>query len=342
VTMSYGHVEKLAAIAAPIEPELYGRDDVRRILAERDVTALYLALKDAGLTQRTIAELTGQSQSEVSEILGGRKVLSYDLLVRICEGLRIPRELMGLSYGAYAGDVTVAEPPRGVSAGMLRRHLIALGAIAAVGGPTVGELLAKLPDPSPAPLPSALSHVHVEKVRDLTRQLNEAARSAGADPEMSTAAAAWADRLLDVSGPEPVKRALMTAVGELHVRAGWSGFTASLYDRAMVHYARVAELGIEAGDTYLEALALTYAGLATEEHGQPNDGLKMLQLAGLKARGIPADEPRAVVVGECGRAAVLAVAGGTMAVTTSVSARKTQRDGSQSVGQDDAGRLVLA
>jgi len=75
----------------------------------------------------------------------------------------------------------------------------------------------------------------------------------------------------------------------------------------MVHYARAAELGTEAGDTYLEALALTYAGLATEEHGQPNDGLKMLQLAGLKARSIPADEPRAVVVGECGRAAVQAV-----------------------------------
>ena len=101
ITVSYGHADKLAAIAAAgapagstkpaplIDPALYRRDDVRPIVAERDIAALYLILKDEGVTQRQIAELTGQSQSEVSEILDGRKVLSYDLLVRIAEGLRI-------------------------------------------------------------------------------------------------------------------------------------------------------------------------------------------------------------------------------------------------------------
>jgi len=69
---------------------LYWRDDVRPVLAERDIAALYLILKDEGVTQRQIAELTGQAQSEVSEILGGRTVLSYDLLVRIAEGLAVP------------------------------------------------------------------------------------------------------------------------------------------------------------------------------------------------------------------------------------------------------------
>ena len=61
---------------------------MRPVLAERDIAALYLILKDEGVTQRQIAALTGQSQSEVSEILGGRKVLSYDLLVRIRAGPR--------------------------------------------------------------------------------------------------------------------------------------------------------------------------------------------------------------------------------------------------------------
>jgi hypothetical protein len=32
-----------------------------------------------------------------------------------------------------------------------------------------------------------------------------------------------------------VNRALMVAVAELHVEAGWSGFDAGLYDRAMHH-----------------------------------------------------------------------------------------------------------
>jgi len=99
--MSYGHAEKIAAIVAgmaagsekptpPIDPALYHRDDMRPVLAVHDIAGLYQLLKAAGLTQRDIARLTGQSQSEVSEILTGRQVLSYDLLVRIAEGLAIP------------------------------------------------------------------------------------------------------------------------------------------------------------------------------------------------------------------------------------------------------------
>jgi len=314
--MSYGHADRIAAILAgipavgsekpipPIDPALYDRPEVRPILAQHDIAGLYRALNDAGVPQRRIAELTGQSQSEVSEILKGRRVLSYDLLVRITEGLGIPRERMGLSYGesdAYGGDVTATNPPEGVSAEVLRRHLIALGAIAAVGAPTAGELLTELGNPSPVPLPSRLGAVHVAQVHDLTQRLAEAGMTFGADPEVSSAAAAWATRLLDVSGPEPVKRALKVAVSELHIHAGRSAFDAGLYDRTMHHCARALELATEAGDAYCQVLALNWAGLATVEHGQPNDGLKMLQLGGFKAWKIPPDEQRVVVVGERSR-----------------------------------------
>ena len=79
--MSYGHADKIAAIVAgstpagsekptpPIDPTLYHRDDMRAVLAAHDIASLYQLLKYAGLTQRDIARLTGQSQSEVSEIL---------------------------------------------------------------------------------------------------------------------------------------------------------------------------------------------------------------------------------------------------------------------------------
>ncbi len=309
----YGHADKIAAIAAgasaaggekptpPIDPRLYDRPEVRPILAERNIAGLYRALNDAGVPQRRIAELTGQSQSEVSEILKGRRVLSYDVLVRIADRLGIPRVRMGLSYGgsgAYGGDVTATNPPEGVSAEVLRRHLIALGAIAAVGAPTAGELLTELGNPSPVPLPARISGVHVAQVRDLTRRLAEAGMTFGGDPEVSSAAAAWATRLLDVSGPEPVKRALKVAVSELHIHAGRSAFDAGLYDRTMHHCARGLELGTEAGDAYCQVLALNWAGLATVEHGQPNDGLKMLQWGGVKAWKIPPDEQRVVMVGE--------------------------------------------
>ena len=315
MTMGYGHPDKIARITADapaaglaIDPALYRQDDVRRVLAEHDIAALYLTLKDAGLTQRQIAELTGQSQSEVSEILDGRKVASYDLLVRIAKGLSIPRELMGLSFGAYSGDVTVANPPEGVSVEVLRRRLIELGgglavaASAAKLAPLLDRL--ELPDPSPVPLPSRLSGLHVEKVRDLTR------RAYGSDPEVSSAAAAWASRLLDVSGRDAVRKALMVAVAELHIEAGWGAFDAGLYDRAMHHYGHALKLGTEAGDTYCQALALNFAGLATVEHGQPNNGLKLLQVGTVTALGIPdGEEQRLVKVGGNGRSAVQACAG---------------------------------
>jgi transcriptional regulator with XRE-family HTH domain len=191
--VSYGHADKLAAITTgtpavgsekprpPIDPPLYRRDDVRRILGERDIGALYRVLRDdAGLTQRTIAELTGMAQSEVCEIIKGRQVMAYDVLVRIAEGLGIPRELMGLSWwGAdgtcaiqddtYAGEVTVAETPEGVSAEMLRRHLLALGATAAFGAPIkgLGQIL-DLPIPAPLSLPSRVFAVHVGRPGKLT------------------------------------------------------------------------------------------------------------------------------------------------------------------------------
>jgi transcriptional regulator with XRE-family HTH domain len=58
---------------------------MRSALAVRDVAAVFRLLQKHGVSQRQIAALTGQSQSEISEILGGRRVVSYDLLVRIAE-----------------------------------------------------------------------------------------------------------------------------------------------------------------------------------------------------------------------------------------------------------------
>jgi Helix-turn-helix domain len=90
-----------------IDPGVWEQPDMRRVLAAHDISAVYRALRDLGISQRQIAALTGQSQSEVSEILQGRQVRAYDVLVRIAEGLGIPRELMGLSWWAADGTGTV-------------------------------------------------------------------------------------------------------------------------------------------------------------------------------------------------------------------------------------------
>ncbi|MCA1676923.1 MAG: helix-turn-helix transcriptional regulator, partial [Actinobacteria bacterium] len=231
----------------PIDPALYRRDGMRKALARWDITALYRALtEDAGLSQRQIADRTGQRQSEVAEILSGRRgpVESHRVLRRIARGLGVAPEVMGLSWwgpdgtdhrpdGDYPEGSTVADTPKGVSPEMLRRYVLALGGVALAGRPVerLGELL-ELPGAAPGsvPLPSRITQVHVAKVRDLTLRLRDLSRAHGSDPEVSGAAVVWARKLLGVPGTEPVTRELQVAVAELQVQAGWAGFDAGLYE----------------------------------------------------------------------------------------------------------------
>lgn len=290
------------------DPAMFEGAEMRAALAARDVTLVYRLLSQRGVTQREIARRTGQSQSEVSNILRGRQVRDVTVLERIADGLGIPRARMRLAGvaaredGSYGGEVTVADLPEEVIAEMLRRHLLALGAITTAGAAVVGELV-ELPGPAPVALPSRLSHVHVGQVRDLTRRLGEAGNTGGAGPAVLSAAAVEAERLLGVSGDELVRRALMVAVAELHIEAGWAGFDTGRYHRAVHHFTAALELATEARDAYLQSIALQYAGAATVEHGHPDDGLKMIQFSLVKAWDIPRDEQRAVVVGQSGRAA---------------------------------------
>ncbi|MGH3755668.1 MAG: hypothetical protein ACRDRP_23845, partial [Pseudonocardiaceae bacterium] len=250
----------------------------------------------------------GQSQSEVSDIMRGRTVRDVTVLERIADGLGIPRAWMRLAGvagggdGSYGGEGTDADPPEEVIAEMFRRHLLALGAITAMGSAAVGEL-AELPGPVPVELPSRLSFVEVGQVRELTRRLGEAGGTSITSPAVLSVATGWAERLLGVAGAEPVRRALQVAVAELHIEAGWAGFDTGRYRQAVHHFAAALELATAAGDAYLESTALNYAGMATVEHGHPNDGLKMIQFSLVKAGDIPRDEQRAVVIGVSGRAA---------------------------------------
>jgi transcriptional regulator with XRE-family HTH domain len=293
-------------VSAGVPPQWYERPEARAVLTARDVGGVYRLLQQDGVTQREIARRTEQSQSEVSAILQGRQVRDVTVLERIVDGLGVPRAFMRLSGGAddtYSGGDVVPESPEEVEE-MYRRVLLANAGVSVVGRPVdkLGELLA-LPDPAPVPLPSRIDWVHVVQVRDLTRRLGKAGSGAYTDPVVLSAAAAQAEGWLSVQGAEPVKRVLKVAVAELHIAAGWAGFNAGRSDRAMHHFTTALTLATQAGDAYLQATALNSAGLATREHGHPNDGLKMLQFSVVKAWDIPRDEQRAVVVGSIGRAA---------------------------------------
>jgi hypothetical protein len=63
-----------------VDPAVWARADMVAALAARDVAAVYRILQRFGVSQQRIAYRTGQSQSEISEILAGRRVVSYDVL----------------------------------------------------------------------------------------------------------------------------------------------------------------------------------------------------------------------------------------------------------------------
>jgi transcriptional regulator with XRE-family HTH domain len=303
--------EAVIVVNEGVIPQWYERPEARAVLTARDVGGVYRLLQREGVTQREIARRTGQSQSEVSAILQGRRVRDVTVLERIVDGLGVPRAFMRLSggaEGAYSGEGAVAESSEEVEE-THRRVLLANAGVSVVGRPVdkLGELIA-LPGPAPVALPSRIDWIQVARVRDLTRRLGFAGNGTYTDPEVLSAAATRAEQLLGVSGAEPVKQALKVAVAELHMVAGWAGFDAWYYDRTMHHFRTALELATEAGDAYLQARALNSAGLAIREFGYPNDGLKMLQFGLVKAWDIPRDERRAVVVGENGRAAVEACA----------------------------------
>jgi predicted XRE-type DNA-binding protein len=70
-----------------VDPRIWDHRDMRFALATHDILTVYELLQRFGMSQRAIAAMTGQSQSEISEILGkGRTISSRMLLIRIAMG----------------------------------------------------------------------------------------------------------------------------------------------------------------------------------------------------------------------------------------------------------------
>ncbi len=259
----------------------------RRALAERDISTVYRLLNAAGVQQRQIAELTGQKQSEVSDIvLGGRRVVGYDVFVKIADGLDIPRGWMGL---AYDGDVEIKPEAAEEDEETKRRALLAAGGVALFDRPVLGEVLHIPVRPDvPTPLPSRLGASDVEAVKALTSELRGVARTYGGCAETVTAVAARSLPLRSIPGSDQTKAALGSALADLHTMAGWCCVDSGLHDNARACFATAMDLA--AHDGYQFALALRHAGIHMRDAGAYNDNLKACQL-GLIKLGESPDTP---------------------------------------------------
>lgn len=285
--------------AAPeqIDPALWRRADMRVVLAARDVAGVYKLLQRMGVSQRRIAALTGQSQSEVSEILAGRHVVSYDLLSRIADGLGVPRGSLGLAYDdATVALLGLAEPASPTQVGQPR-------------GDDPGRLLEQLADPTvdpmawarPFPLtwaapPDRVNGDDVGRLVLATEQLRAVDREhgGGACRDAALAQLTWAQQLLRATATDPTTRELHVAVADLHVVAGWATFDLGIIGPARRHFARALEHARFVGERSLMAKVLYVMGRLHMHHGWASQALRLFQLGQASAQ--ESGEGRAVAM----------------------------------------------
>jgi len=252
---------------------------MHRALHERNVGAVFRLLTERhGVSQRWIAGAVGMSQSEVSEIVKGRRVRMVDVLERVCDGLGIDRHLMRL-----AGYADPDEPDsQEVTDDMRRRDLLALASAAVVGRPVLGDLLTGAPSPPPPALPEQVGVADVAALRDVLLVLRQHVRAYGGGADVLSPVAQRADALTTVPTDSNTRPRLLSTLGELNTLAGWSAHDSGQPDLAHVHYRQAVRYAQQSGDPDAVAHALWTCGAADIDSGHPNHGLKMTQLASVR------------------------------------------------------------
>ncbi|MGH3772518.1 MAG: transcriptional regulator [Pseudonocardiaceae bacterium] len=278
---------------ARLSLETWNEPEMKRALADRDISSVYRLLRRVGISQRHIAALTGQSQSEVSEILKGRQVMAYDVLVRISGGLGIPRGYMGLSYDpaietSMVGPPDDADKARAAKEELVkRRNLLAHGS-AMLFGTTVATADRKpwLPSPGQTPTPNQIGLMDVKQVEATTRALRALDYEFGGGNcrDAVVAQLSWAQRLLGTTAKEEVRLRLFRALGDLQGLAGWTSFDVGLRDSARGHYTTAMEFANQAGDSILMARIMYCIGRIYLHDRDANEALKWFQLGQLAAQ----------------------------------------------------------
>jgi len=263
---------------------------MRDALAAREVSSIYKQLRRNGVSQRQIAAMTGQSQSEVSEILKGRQVMAYDVLTRIADGLGVPRGYMGLAYDeATAARVAVtretpeAEEPENVK----RRKFLAHAAQIAVGANVLGADAGNwVSSPLLTPAPGRIGMTDVRQVEAATRALRSLDYQYGGGfcRDAVVAQLTWGQQMLSSSSSDGVKQRLQIALADLHNLAGWTSFDVGLIDSARNHFGKALELAREGDSEQLIANILYRMGRVYLHKDAPDEALKMFQLGQVAAQ----------------------------------------------------------
>ncbi|MGH3899633.1 MAG: hypothetical protein ACRDTA_15600 [Pseudonocardiaceae bacterium] len=233
----------------------------RRALGKRSVVQVYRLLVEGGISRDLIAERTGQPVSEVAEILAGKEVDDYDMLVRIAAGLGLHRAAMGVSFGDDDLDYgpNVAAPP----------------------DPVTEDWGDALP-------PFVVEDTDVAGLKDTTAKLRDLDLHYGshwAFLKVVAAHAQYSERLVSSVCFGETRRLLTLAVCDAYSLAGWVALDVGQRRAAWDHFQRSMLFGWIGQDEVAVMGAIQSVG-RLDLHEAPDFALKVFQIAQLNGSSV--------------------------------------------------------
>lgn len=274
---------------------------MRQALRDHDLAFVFRKLKGCGYTQRNIGELTRQSQSEISDIMAGREVLAYSVLLRVADGLRIPRGYMGLGNydegertpveDALTVGVTTIDEAEEIRATLKHAAEVMMG----TSLPETARWWQPLSEPR-TPVPDRIGDRDVANLEHLTRVLRavDYQNGGGACREAVIAQAAYARAMLRSDCTDEVRLRIRLAVADLHNLAGWTSFDIGLHSNARLHFSFALEQAKATDNLSLAANVLYRQGRVHLHRGFLDQALRFFQLGQLAAQD--ADDPITVAM----------------------------------------------
>ncbi|GIM94406.1 helix-turn-helix transcriptional regulator [Paractinoplanes toevensis] len=257
-------------------------------VACRDVGNIFRLLnKRHHMTQHRIAELAGLADSEIFSITRGRQVMAYDVLVRIAEGLGIPRGLMGLAYDdeKALNPVPASPLPSLEDSASSQRFVATLAGFAVGGAPVIDEWL-PIVEEWPGQIPNVVTPAIVATVRDITdrHRRMDSQYGGGSCRDSTLGYLGWAQCLLRSRCPSDALLAeLRRALADLHNLVGWMSHDLGEQNSARRHLAQGLALATTAGDHTLMADSYYRLGRVSIHRDNPVEALHLFQLGQIVA-----------------------------------------------------------
>lgn len=203
-----------------------------------------------------------------------------------------------MAYSDDIGHVLGREVEPEVSEAVKRRaYLAAVSGLlfgeTSLGGAILGEAAPlaweRLVVVTSTPLPTKIGTTDVAALRAVTEEMRALGRTGHAGmPEVLAPVSRRADQLLTVAEVNSAEtfKALRSALAALHELTGWCAYDMHLLDLARWHFDRALKLARDADDVMAMVSTVYHAAVGYRELGDPNDALKMYQMALMRLDGV--------------------------------------------------------